>query len=67
MNDIDRAEQSMASNVGMAFLRRMKHKLTAYAGASDGMLGGLKEETVDVAWRSRNIGRVMSAAFDVHP
>ena len=62
---IDRAERRMASIVGTAFLRRMKQKLTAYAGAGDGMPGGLKEETGDVAWRSRNIGRVMSAAFGV--
>ena len=64
-NGIGRAERRMARIVGAAFLRRTKQELTAYAGASGGMPGGLKGETEDVAWRSRNIGRVMRAAFDV--
>lgn len=60
---IARAERQMAASVGATFVARLRKRLADYITLSDRAAPGLMMEGVDVAWRTHNVGRLLSSAF----
>ena len=60
---ITRAEQQMAAVVGTAFLTRLRKKLADYVSLNDDAGPALKLAGANAAWRTHNIGRLLSSAF----
>ena len=60
---IVRAEWHMAATIGTGVMARLRRKLTDYISLSDDAAFGPQMEGADVAWRTHNMGRLLSSAF----
>lgn len=59
------AERRLAGVGGAAFVADMKCQLLAYVSAAGGIDGEASLSSRNIAWRTRNAGRILSAAADV--
>ena len=60
---IARAERHMAAIIGRDVTALFRRKLTDYVSLSDGAAPGFVMEGADGAWRTHNMGRLLSSAF----
>ncbi len=60
---IAHAERHMAAVIGTDAMARLRRKLTDYVRLSDDAASGPLMEGAEVAWRTHNMGRLLSSAF----
>ena len=60
---IAQAEWHMTAIVGADVMARLRKKLTDYVGLSDEVASGPPMDGADIAWRTHNMGRLLSSAF----